>query len=212
MKNIGWISSSVRAACQHTSACFPSNRGFMSRSPLVRCANVEFISRTVVAQQPCLTGVRPFHGTNVNTALVQQVSAAPLPASVPLPGKKEDELAVQQFGRRARAAPHLSPYVPYTKPQSKAASPVNFQSLFEGEVIPELCSRLADFPSNDRAEGLATLLGACVDFGLDAHSPLVCRLINECMELLPSRDVGLSQLCHLGEVGHELVSICPCQR
>lgn len=207
MKSIAWISSSVRASCQHTSACFPLNRGFVLCNPLSRCgSNQDIVSRTVVVQQPCVTGVRTFHGTNASTALVQQVSTAPLPVSVPVPGKKEDDLTVRQFGRRvppiaaARPTQHLSPYIAYSKPQSNAAALVSVKSLFEGGVIPELCSRLAGFPSNDRAEGLATLLGACVEFGLDTNSPLVCRLRNECLELLCSRDVGLAQLCHLGEV------------
>lgn len=210
MKSIACISSSVRAACQHTSACFPLNRGLIVCSPVGRCSNVDFASKTVVAQQPCVTGVRTFHGTHANTAVVQQVSAAPLPTPVPIPGKREDELTLYQLGRRmppktaARPAPHLSPYSPYSKPQSNAAALVNIQSLFEGEVIPELCSRLADFPSNDRAEGLATLLGACVESGLEAHSPLVLRLINECLELLSNGDIGVTQLCKLGEVAYAL--------
>ncbi|XP_044073844.1 FAST kinase domain-containing protein 3, mitochondrial-like [Siniperca chuatsi] len=207
MKSIACISSSVRAACQQTSACFPLNHGLLLCSPVGRCSNVDFASKIVVAQQPCVTGVRTFHGTNVNTAVVQQVSAAPLPTPVPIPGKREDELTMYQLGRRmphARPAPHISPYSPYTKPQSNAAAPVNIQSLFEGEVIPELCSRLADFSSNDRAEGLATLLGACVEFGLEVHSPLVLRLINESLELVSNRDIGVAQLCHLGEMAHAL--------
>ncbi|XP_037646662.1 FAST kinase domain-containing protein 3, mitochondrial-like [Sebastes umbrosus] len=203
MKSISCFSSSVRAACQHTSACFPISRALTLCSPVGRC-------QTVVVQQPCVTGVRTFHNTQVNTAAaVQQVSAAPLPIPVPLPGRREDEL--YQLGRRmppitaVRAASHPSPYSPYTKPQSNAAALVNIQSLIEGEVIPELCSRLAGFPSNDRAEGLATLLGACVESGLEAHrSPLVLRLINESLELLSSRDVGVAQLCHLGEVAYAL--------
>ncbi|XP_031714489.1 FAST kinase domain-containing protein 3, mitochondrial-like [Anarrhichthys ocellatus] len=210
MKSIACFSSSVRAACQHTSACFPLNRGLNLCSPVGRCSDVDFASKTVVAQQPCVTGVRTFHSTQVTKAAVQQVIASPLPALVPIPGRTEDELNVYQFGRRmppktaARQATHLSPYVPYTIPQSNAAALVNIQTLIEGEVIPELCSSLADFPSNDRADGLATLLGACVEFGLKAHSPLVVRLINECLEVLSSRDILVSQLCHLGEVAYAL--------
>lgn len=77
---------------------------------------------------------------------------------------------------------------------------VNIQSLFEEDVIHDLCSRLSGFPTNDRAEGLATLLGACVEFGLEVHSPPVLRLVKECLELLSHRDVGVEQLCHLGTV------------
>lgn len=165
-------------------------------------------------QEPCVTGVRNFHGTHVNTAVVQQVSAEPPLSHVPMPGKREDDLTMYQLTRRVptraalrpapsaalRPAPYLSQYTPYTKPQSEAAALVNMQSLFEGEVIPELCSRLADLPSSDRAEGLATLLGACVEFGLEAHSPLVRRLTDECLQLLSKRDIEVGQLCHLGEV------------
>jgi len=206
MKSIACISTSVRTACQHTSACFSLNRALIRSSPVGRCTNAAFASKTVVAQQPCVTGVRAFHGTHVNTAAVQHVSAAPLPIPVYVPGKSENEL--NQLGRRmtpkttTRSAPHLSPYSPYTKPQSNTA--VNIHSLFEGEVIQELCTRLTHFPINDRAEGLATLLGACVEFGVDGHNPLVSRLINECLELLSNRDIRVAQLCHLGEVAYAL--------
>lgn len=98
------------------------------------------------------------------------------------------------------AAPLLSPHIPSTKPQSKAADLFDIQSLFEEDVIAELCSRLEAFPRSDRAEGLASLLGACVEFGLEAHSPPVLTLMNECLELLSNRDIGVAQLCRLGEV------------
>lgn len=204
MKSIVCLSSSVRAACHRTSACFPLSRLALC-SPVSTCSNVEFTSRPVVAQ-PCVTGARTFHGTHGNTAVVQQVSATRLPTPVLIPGQREDELIACQIGRRvppkAAATPstHLSPYRPHIKPPSNAAPPANDQSLFEGEVVPELCSRLADLPSTDRAEALATLLGACVEFGLDPRSPLVCRLMNECLQLLSSRDIGVTQLCYLGEV------------
>ncbi|XP_039674516.1 FAST kinase domain-containing protein 3, mitochondrial-like [Perca fluviatilis] len=35
-------------------------------------------------------------------------------------------------------------------------------------------------------------------------APLVLRLINECLELFCNRDIGVAQLCHLGEVAHTL--------
>ncbi|XP_070694813.1 FAST kinase domain-containing protein 3, mitochondrial-like [Pempheris klunzingeri] len=203
MKSIASISSSVRAACQHTSACFPLNRALVLCSPLGRCSNVDFASKTVVEQQPRVTVARSFSGTHANTAVVQQVSAAPVPPA----GKTADEVTFYQFGRpktAARPVPQLSPYSPYTKPQSNADAPVVIQSLFEGEVIPELCSRLADLPGNDRAEGLTTLLGACVEFGLEADSTLALRLINESLELLSNGDIGVAQLCHLGEVAYSL--------
>nr|XP_046260406.1 FAST kinase domain-containing protein 3, mitochondrial-like [Scatophagus argus]XP_046260407.1 FAST kinase domain-containing protein 3, mitochondrial-like [Scatophagus argus] len=206
MKSVACISSSVRAACQHTSACFPRDRGVILCSPVGRCSDGDFASRTVVSQLARVTDVRTFHGTHVDAAVVQQVRAARLPTPVPRPGKREDEVTVCQLGIRMppRSVPHPSPYSPYTKPQSNAAALVSIQSLFTGEGIPELCSKLAAFPSNDRAEGLATLLGACVEFGLDAHSPLVLRLINECLELLSNRDIGVAQLCHMGEVAYAL--------
>ncbi|XP_068428767.1 FAST kinase domain-containing protein 3, mitochondrial-like [Clinocottus analis] len=210
MKSIACFSSSVRAACQRPTACFPLTRGLNLCSPVSRCSDTHFTLKTVVAQQPCATCVRTFHSTQVITAAVQQASAAPLLAPVPIPERAEDDLNVYQCGRRmptktaVRPAPHLSPYVPYTRPQSNAAALVNIQTLIEGDAIPELCSRLADFPSKDRADGLATLLGACVESGLEAHSPLVLGLINECLELLSRRDLRVAQLCHLGEVAYAL--------
>lgn len=209
MRSVACISSSVRAACQHTPACFPRKRNRALYSVMGRsCCNIDFASRRVVKQLTCVPGVR-FHGTHVNTAVAQPVSAAPL-TLVPISGKRGNELNVHQSGRcvsyetAVRSDAHLSPYSPYTKPHSNAAEQVNIQSLFEGDVIPELCSRLADCPNNDRAEHLATLLGACVEFGLDTRSPLVHRLMDESLQLLCKRDIGVAQLCHLGEVAYAL--------
>uniref|UniRef100_A0A8C5D439 FAST kinase domain-containing protein 3, mitochondrial-like n=1 Tax=Gouania willdenowi TaxID=441366 RepID=A0A8C5D439_GOUWI len=102
----------------------------------------------------------------------------------------------------------VTPYTPYTKAQSDDASAlVNIRSLFEEDVIHQLCSRLSHLSSADRAEGLATLLGVCVEFGLEAHSPPVLRLTTECLQLLSSsRDIGVAQLCHLGTVACALES------
>ncbi|XP_008291746.1 FAST kinase domain-containing protein 3-like [Stegastes partitus] len=201
MKSIVCVSSSVRVLCQHASACFLLNRSLSLCSSVGRCPHAD---RAVVAQPPCVTGVRYFQRTR--NAAVQMVTAASPPTPAPIPGKTEDALAIYQAGRRvepktaARAAPPLSPYTPYAKPRSNGAALVNIQSLFEEDVIAELCSRLADLSCDDRAEGLATLLGACVEFGLEAHSPSVLRLMNECLELLSNGDVGVKQLCHLGKV------------
>ncbi|XP_029935996.1 FAST kinase domain-containing protein 3, mitochondrial-like [Myripristis murdjan] len=214
MKSIACISSSVRAACHYTPACL--SRGLIHASPTGRCMNVDFPCKTVIAQQPCVTGVRPFHSTQDRWAVAQQVSNNPLPNPLPMPEKKENELIVYQFGRRLSSKPaarprnsrppqHLSPYTPYTKPQGASEdSEVNIRSVFEGDVIPELCSRLADAPSDDRAEGLATLLGVCVEFGVEAHSPVVSRLRDECLSHLAKKDTGVAPLCHLGETAYAL--------
>lgn len=209
MRSIACISSSVRAACQHIPACFPRKRNQALYSVLGRpCCNIDLTGRHVVRQAAYVTGVR-FHVTHVNTAVVQPVSPPHL-TLVPPPERRGNELTVHQSGRcvsyetAVRSDPHLSPYSPYTKPQSNAAELVNIQSLSEGEVIPDLCSRLADCPNDDRAERLAILLGACVEFGLDTHSPLVHRLMDESLQLLCNRDTGVAQLCHLGEVAYAL--------
>ncbi|XP_040912259.1 FAST kinase domain-containing protein 3, mitochondrial-like [Toxotes jaculatrix] len=210
MKSIACISSSVRAACQHTSACFPFSRGLIRCTAVGRCTHLDSAGTAVIVQQPCVTGARSFHSMRINAAAAQQVSAAPVLTPVSLPEKRDDELTVYRSVRRMPvktalgSAPRLSPYTPYIKTQGHVTTLVNIQSLFEGDVIPELCSRLADLPSNDRAEGLATLLGACVEFGLEAHNPLVLKLMKECLELLSNRDIEVAQLCHLGEVAHVL--------
>ncbi|XP_074551079.1 FAST kinase domain-containing protein 3, mitochondrial-like [Halichoeres trimaculatus] len=193
MKSIASITSSVRAACQHTSSCFPLNRGLFSNNTLDRCSRGVDLTRTL-------------HSSHVNTAVVQQISSAPPLLLVPTlrEGEGEQLSKLIQPKPTVRASTDLSPYSPYTKPQSSAGARVSIQSLFEGEVIPELCSRLADLHSNDRADGLATLLGACAEYGLEAQSALVQRLINECLELLSHRDLGVTQLCHLGEVSYAL--------
>lgn len=192
MTSVACISSSVRAACQHIPACFPRKRNHALYSVVGRsCCNVVFASRHVVKQLSCVPSVR-FHGTHVNTAVAQPVSAAPF-TLVPISGKRGDELIVHQSGRCVSHETAVRP-----------AEQLNIQSLFEGEVIPELCSRLADCPNNDQAEGLATLLRACVEFGLDTRSPLVHRLMDESLQLLCNRDIGVAQLCHLGEVAYAL--------
>lgn len=111
-------------------------------------------------------------------------------------------MAVYRLGGCVGAVPQPSQYSPYTKPRSR----VDVKSLFEGDVIPELCSRLAGLPSSERTEGLATLLGACAEYGLDSQSPLVRILMDESLQLLGRHggDVGLAQLCHLGEVAYAL--------
>lgn len=194
MKSITSITSSVRAVCLHTSSCFPLNRGLFFSNTLGKCPSVDSATRT-------------FHSSHVNTAVVQQVRSAPPLLLVPTPRKREDEQLAKRAQPQAavRTTSDLSPYSPYTKPQRSAGAVVSIQSLFEGEVILELCSRLADLPSNDRADGLATLLGACVEYGIEARSSLVKRLINECKELLSHKDLGLIQLCHLGEVSCALL-------
>lgn len=219
MKSIACISSSVRAVCHYTPTCFVTSRGFIQSDPnsTGRSFNVDSPCRAVVvAPQPHVTGVRYFHSTHVRGAVAQQLSnptSPPLP--LPLPGDRDSYEPTHQFGRRlspktsprprtSRPPTQLSPYIPYTKPQSTKEE-VTIQSLFEGDVIPELCSRLAEAPSNDRIEGLATLLGMCVEFGVEAHNPIVSRLRVECLAHLSKiSDVGVAHLCHLGEVAYAL--------
>lgn len=178
MKSLMCLLASVRAASP-----FPLNCGSVRKR-----TSVEFGSNTA----RCLQITR---GTDVK--LMSE-------AAVPLLRKRDTGPSWDRTGRRTapQKAPEaaLSPYIPYTKPQSKAAALFDIQSLFEEDVIAELCSRLEAFPRSDRAEGLASLLGACVEFGLEAHSPPVLTLMNECLELLSNRDIGVAQLCRLGEV------------
>lgn len=205
MKSFACLSS-VRAACQHTAACLPHGL------PLARAAAAAPLTalgrsatggdsvgvRSAVVQQP-------LHGARVNAAaavvVVRHVSAAAARPSV-APGRRDHEVAVYRLGGCVGAVPQPSQYSPY----SKARGRVDVKSLFEGDVIPELCSRLAGLPSSDRTEGLATLLGACAEYGLDSQSPLVRILMDESLQLLGRHggDVGLAQLCHLGEVAHAL--------
>lgn len=140
-------------------------------------------------------------------------------AAVPLLRKRDTGPSWDRTGRRTApqkapgAAPRLSPHIPSTKPQSKAADLFDIQSLFEEDVIAELCSRLEAFPRSDRAERLASLLGACVEFGLEAHSPPVLTLMNECLELLSNRDIGVAQLCRLeGRRSRVLTEVLDCVR
>lgn len=187
MKSMDNISTCVRAVCQHASACLPLTRGLTFCSSVVRCTNVDFASKTVVAQQPRVTDARCFQITR-NNMLIATVSE-----------KKELQTRTDykyQTGRHKETTADLSLYSPHAKPLTA----VDIQSLFEEDVIVELCSRLAGFPSNDRAEGLATLLRACVWLGIEAQSPAVVRLMNECLQVLSKRDIEVPQLCHLGEV------------
>ncbi|KAM6934056.1 FAST kinase domain-containing protein 3, mitochondrial-like [Xenentodon cancila] len=204
MKSMVCISASLRALCHPASSCFPLYRGPGLCSSAGRCTNVDFAGRAVIAHQPCVTEVRRFQKLRTRSTAAGVVGAAPPPNPVPIPGN--NELTVCHPGPRVTpktavtTAHHFSPYVPCANAQSHAAALVNIQSLFEEDVIAELCSKLADFPSNDRAEGLAALLGACVEFGLEAHSPPVLLLVKESLQLLSTRAIGVAQLCHLGKL------------
>lgn len=197
--------SSVRAACQHTAACLPLARAAAAAAaPLTglgRCVTTTSTGggRTAVVQQPCATNVtRALHGTRANSgAVVRQVKTHTGPGE-----RRGNEVAVYRLGGRVGSVQQPSHYTPYTKP----CSTVDIKALFEGDVIQELCSRLAGLPSSDQAEGLAALLGACAEFGLDSQSPLVGILMDESLQLLGNHggDVGLGQLCHLGEVVYAL--------
>lgn len=180
MKSLVCLLASVRAASP-----FPLNCGSVRKR-----TSVEFGSNTA----RCLQITR---GGDVK--LMSE-------AAVPLLRKRDTGPSWDGTGRctapqkAPAAAPRPSPYIPNTKPQSRAAVLFDIQSLFEEDVIADLCSRLEPFPRSDRAEGLASLLGACVEFGLEAHSPPVLTLMNACLELLSNRDIGVAQLCRLGEV------------
>ncbi|XP_037345451.2 FAST kinase domain-containing protein 3, mitochondrial-like [Pungitius pungitius] len=183
MKSFARFSSSVRAARRPPSPSFPPNRALDLCAP----SGADFTAgRTVVARQPRVTAVRTFHHAPVAAAAVQ---VAP-------PVTTEAEPNVYRA--------HLSPYAPYIRQRSSGAALVHLQTMMEGDVIPELCSGLAHFPGDERADGLATLLGACAEWGLEARSPLVVRLINGCLELLSGGGVRVSPLCHLGEVARAL--------
>lgn len=148
----------------------------------------------MVQQPSATTSARALHGTRVNSGVVVKTHT--------VPGKRGDEVAVYRLGVCVEAVQQPSQYSPYTKPSST----VDMKSLFDGEVIRELCSMLAGLSSCERAEGLATLLGACAESGLDSQSPLVHILMHETLQLLGRHggDVGLAQLCHLGEVAYAL--------
>uniref|UniRef100_A0A096MD33 FAST kinase domain-containing protein 3-like n=1 Tax=Poecilia formosa TaxID=48698 RepID=A0A096MD33_POEFO len=196
------MSASVRTACQQASVCFPLYRGLSLCNSSERLTDIEFVSKTVIAEQPRIIDPRCFQREKTRpvaagVALLHKVPATATRRNEATPCHTDAHLAHRPA---ERAAQHLSSYTPYAKAQRGAAAHVNIQSLFEEDVITELCSKLADFPINDRAEGLATLLQACVEFGLEAQSPPVLILVKECLELLPSRDVGVAQLCQLGKV------------
>ncbi|XP_061579966.1 FAST kinase domain-containing protein 3, mitochondrial-like isoform X2 [Cololabis saira] len=159
-----------------------------------------------MAQQPCVTDVRCFQTPRTRSRMMA-MRAAPVPSPVPVPaGNRDDEVTENHPGpgithtTPVKTAQHFSPYVRHVDAQSHAAALVNIHSLFEEDVITKLCSKLADFSSNDRAEGLSALLGACVEFGLEAHSPPVLLLVQESLQLLSSRTVGVLQLCRLGKL------------
>ncbi|KAM4560998.1 FAST kinase domain-containing protein 3, mitochondrial-like isoform 2-T2 [Fundulus diaphanus] len=200
MKSVICLSASVRTACQHASVCFPLYRGLNVCSSSPRLTDPEFVSKTVIAQQPRVSDALCLQRERTRSA------AADVPRLYPASATRRNEVTSQHAGVQTahrpagRATQHLPPCAPFAKAERAAAALVNIQSLFEEDVIMELCSKLADFPSDDRAEGLATLLESCVSVGLEAHSPPVLILVKECLELLSSKDVGVAQLCRLGKV------------
>uniref|UniRef100_A0A665V783 RAP domain-containing protein n=1 Tax=Echeneis naucrates TaxID=173247 RepID=A0A665V783_ECHNA len=138
-------------------------------------------------------GFRCVHSKVSSRCICVFVSAAPPPGPLLPPDRRPEERTV-----RSGSAADLSPYSRYSRSQSGPAL-LHILSLCEGGVMSELCSRPAGLPSADRAEELASLLRACVELGLEAHSPPVLRLMGECREL------GVVQLCHLAQVAHGLV-------
>uniref|UniRef100_A0A665V613 RAP domain-containing protein n=1 Tax=Echeneis naucrates TaxID=173247 RepID=A0A665V613_ECHNA len=183
MQPINSVCVCVLAACRSSSACVPVHRILIRSSPVRRIPNLDSAS----------AGVRCLHGVRMDTAVVRQVSAAPPPGPLLPPDRRPEERTV-----RSGSAADLSPYSRYSRSQSGPAL-LHILSLCEGGVMSELCSRPAGLPSADRAEELASLLRACVELGLEAHSPPVLRLMGECREL------GVVQLCHLAQVAHGLV-------
>lgn len=204
MRSIICISASVRAACHQASVCFPLYRGLSLCNSSERLADAEFASKTVIAQQPCLADARcGFQRERTRTTTAGGALLYTVPATAP----RRNEVSSYHtdihmiHGPAETAAQPLTTYTRHAKPQRGAAALVNIRSLFEEDVITELCSKLANFPINVRAEGLATLLQACVEFGLEAQSPPVLILLRECLQLLYSRDVRVVQLCQLGKLG-----------
>ncbi|XP_015251820.1 PREDICTED: FAST kinase domain-containing protein 3-like [Cyprinodon variegatus] len=199
MKSIICLSASWRTVCQQASVCFPLYRGLSLCNSSERLKDPEFLCKTVIAQQPCVTDARCFQRERT------RIPAGCAPKLYPVPASSANKMTSYHTDVNMvqlptdRGAQQLSPYTPYAI-NAQQGTLVNIQSLFEEEVIIDLCSKLAEFSCNDRAEGLATLLEACVEFGLEAHSPPVLILVKECLELLSNRDVGVAQLCHLGMV------------
>lgn len=115
MKSLMCLLASVRAASP-----FPLNCGSVRKR-----TSVEFGSNTA----RCLQITR---GTDLK--LMSE-------AAVPLLRKRDTGPSWDRTGRRTapQKAPGaaLSPYIPYTKPQSKAAALFDIQSLFEEDVIAE---------------------------------------------------------------------------
>ncbi|KAM6970552.1 FAST kinase domain-containing protein 3, mitochondrial-like [Aplochiton taeniatus] len=99
----------------------------------------------------------------------------------------------------------IPPYL--SLPKHAEEGSINVRSLFEGEVLPELCARLTEEArsGSERLQGLAILLGVCLEIGVDARSPVLARLRGECLaHLSDTADVGVASLCHLGEVAYAL--------
>ncbi|XP_056144877.1 FAST kinase domain-containing protein 3, mitochondrial-like [Lampris incognitus] len=203
MKFLVCISSSIRAACQSTPAC-PS----LLNRPLFHGKSTHV--GAVIAHQPCVS-VCPFHSTPEKESAVQLLNNLPIPEPVLLPEQREEESRSYPPGRRlSRKTARIRDWRPLldvspcAKPRTTADSVVEVRSVLEGDVVSELCCRLAETTVSDRSECMAALLAMCVEFGVDVQSPVVSRLKEECLAHLQKTHTGVAQLCRLGEVAFAL--------
>ncbi|XP_062312807.1 FAST kinase domain-containing protein 3, mitochondrial-like [Osmerus eperlanus] len=205
MKSIASISS-VRAMCQYSAYALVLSRGLME-------SHTHLLARLFAGQipckrlaPPCISTLRRYHTTSERGAMAHQL------CNLPSTEEKDHELMLHLerclscTGNTATGAVVTQTVSPISPNKTQAIrDSLTMKALFEGEVLPELCTRLTEAPSNqERIKHLAILLGVCVEFGVDPYSPVVSRLKEECRAQLSRTDIKLPHLCHLGEVAYRL--------
>ncbi|CAB1328596.1 unnamed protein product [Coregonus sp. 'balchen'] len=208
MKSVVSISSSVRAVCQYSPNYFMT-----SSRRLIQCHSNSLgrilksdVSCKARMAQPCVkSSLGCFHNTREMGAVAQQLS------NLSFAEEKDYELMVHlEKGLLPKTAgqpsidTQLGTSFSPTKLGPLKVEPLSVKSLFEVEVLPELLTRLKEAPSNEKIEGLATLLGVCVELGVDYQSSIASRLKEQWRTHLSKTDIGVMHLCHLGEVAYNL--------
>ncbi|XP_055734501.1 FAST kinase domain-containing protein 3, mitochondrial-like isoform X1 [Salvelinus fontinalis] len=207
MKSVVSISSSVRAVCQYSPNYFmTSSRGLIRHSDsLGRILKSDVSFKARLAQLCVKSSLGCFHNTREMGAVAQQLS------NLPFAEEKDYELRVhleKDLLPKTAGQPSIDTQLGTSASPTQLGhlkvEPLSVKSLFEVEVLPELLTRLKEASSNEKTEGLATLLGVCVEFGVDYQSSIVSRLKEEWRTHLSKTDIGVIHLCHLGEVAYNL--------
>lgn len=110
---------------------------------------------------------------------------------------------IQKYRTQSNTLPSGEAYLPHTSTNRHAQTVKSFSESEMWNILQN--------SNGVSISGLATLMGICVNIGMDPHSPagLVTKLKNECLRKLKEEDVSIINLCLLGEVVYGLEGTSP---